>query len=80
MIFTRGAFAVGDGRLSGAVEKDGAVHFFIDIDGMIVRRTMQLGSRGVSNQEFVSYADEHTQTMHTTVNVWRNEVEITRLL
>jgi len=79
MVFTRGTFVVGDGRLSGAVEKDGAIHFFIDIDGAIVKRTMQIGSRGVSAQEFVSYADEYTHTPQTRVSMWGNEVTIENL-
>jgi len=79
MTFTRGTFAVGDGRISGAVQRGGDIHFFIDIDGMIVKRTMQVGRRGIGAQEFVSYSDEYTQTQNRAVSLWGNEAEVSHL-
>ena len=66
MIFQRSTLFIGDGRLSGAVERNGRIYFFIDEGGIIIQKSMETGRRGVQNEGFVSYADEYAETAHLT--------------
>jgi len=76
MLFNRSNIIIGDGRVSGAVEKNGEIHFFLDSEGMIVERTMAVGRRGVSREEFKSFADDYTETLNSSVALWGNEIEV----
>ncbi|MCL2061229.1 MAG: hypothetical protein FWH03_01200 [Firmicutes bacterium] len=77
MRFSKSMLLVGEGRLTGAVERDGgAIEFFIDTDGAIVKRRMRRGSRAVSKGEIVSYADDYTETASLSISLLGNELEV----
>ena len=77
MKFTRSMIIVGEGRLTGAVERDGRLDFFIDADGAIIKRSMQRGkARGVSAGEIVSYAEDYTETATASFSLMGNELEV----
>ena len=77
MQFSKSTLLLGEGRLSGAVEKsDGAIRFFIDRGGAVVERTMVAGRRGISKETFVSYADDYTETMTAAVSRYGNEARV----
>ena len=79
MIFLRSMLFIGEGRLSGAVEREGKIDFFIDFDGAIIKKSIHRGRRGVAGNEPVSYADDYTETRNLAFSLVGNEIE-TRLL
>jgi len=76
MQFTKNMLLVGEGRLSGALVRDGTVLFFIDSGGAIIKKSMPEGRRGVKNGGFVSYADDYTEAGDVAVSLYGNEIEV----
>jgi len=79
MEFTRSNLLIGEGNLTGAVKKDDRLYFFIDSDGLIISRNLKEGSRGLSREEFASYADAYTQTQNFSISLYGDEMEIARI-
>ena len=79
MQLNRSTLLVGEGRLSGANQVGDSIRFFIDDSGMIVRRNMQANSRGITREQFASYADEYIQTQNFAVSMYGDELEVARL-
>ena len=76
MLFQKSALCIGDGRLSGAAERDGVIDFFIDAGGAIIKKSMPAGRRGVVKGGTVSYADDYTEAGAAKVSLFGNEIEI----
>ena len=76
MRLSRSTLLVGDGRLTGAVERNGRLHFFIDSDGIIIQNSMEVGRRGVANEGFESYADEYTETVNARISQFSGELQV----
>ncbi|MCL2847584.1 MAG: hypothetical protein FWE13_02380 [Firmicutes bacterium] len=72
--FERNARLIGDGRISGAVERNGEIHFFLDTDGAIMRRTMPVGARATTQEQFVSFANEYTEVANASVSLFGQEI------
>jgi len=79
MELARSTLLVGEGRLTGARQVNGQIRFFIDNEGMIVKRDMPAGSRGLTREHFISYADEYTETANMAVSLYGDELEIKAL-
>ena len=79
MDLSRSTLIVGEGRLTSARQIDGQIRFFIDAEGMITKRNMQAGSRGLTREQFASYADEYTETANAAVSLYGDELEVVRL-
>ena len=76
MILERSTLLIGEGRLSGAREIDGQLRFFIDSNGFIASRDMPLSGRGLTREQFASYADEHTQTLTHAVSIYGDQLKV----
>ena len=79
MTFNRSMQLAGEGRLTGAVERNGRIDFFIDTEGAIIRRTMRRGSRGIVTDGIVSYAEDYTETARAAFSLMGNELEVNPL-
>ena len=80
MQFSKSMLFIGEGRLSGAVARDGRYEFYLDSDGAIVKKSMPEGRRVVSKGEIISYADDYTETEQASVTLFGNEIEITPII
>jgi len=76
MQFAKNMLLVGEGRLSGAVERDGCLDLFIDVGGAIIKKSIPAGRRGTTKGGVVSYADDYTETALSRVSLFGNEIEL----
>jgi len=78
MDLARSTLLIGEGRLTGARQAGDTLRFFIDSEGMIIQRDMQADSRGLSREQFASYADDYTETAAARISLFGDELEVVR--